>query len=69
MAKRTALLVLWLGVLIGTCWCWNENAMDNARERANLAAENAKLKAQETIQDTKENTYSWTNWAFDKFSE
>lgn len=69
MAKRTALVVLWLGLWIGTCSCWSDNAMDNARERADMATGNANLRAQEVVQDARDNSNSWTDWAFDKFSE
>ena len=72
MAKRSALLVLWLVMWVGMCWCWGEEAMDNAKETMKVAAGKAgevKQSAAEAMQDAKDNTDYWADWAYDKFTE
>lgn len=45
------------------------SAMENAKERVNLAAEEAKARAAETAQEAKETSESWAGWAREKISE
>uniref|UniRef100_A0A5B7B2W2 Late embryogenesis abundant protein D-29 n=1 Tax=Davidia involucrata TaxID=16924 RepID=A0A5B7B2W2_DAVIN len=68
-----ALLVLLVWVAsVEVCWGWGEDAVDHM----NLAAGNMKDKAQEAkqgatefMEDAKEKTDSWADWAYGKFSE
>lgn len=73
MEKRWALIVLVSWVTISMvpmlCHCWGQEAMDNAKERLNLAAGSAKVKAAEAMEDAKESGGSWADWARDKLSE
>ena len=78
MAKRKVFLALWLAAVIPLCWGWGwgEEAMENAKERTNLATGNIKIKAEEAkksaseaMQDAKDKTDSWADWALGKFSE
>lgn len=73
MEKRTVLFVLWLAAAPSFCWCWGEEAMENAKERTNLATGDIKIKAEEAkqtaMQDAKEKADSWSDWAIGKFSE
>ena len=70
MGNRSALLlVLGFAVWVGVCGCWAENGKDGAWENMNVAARNAKVKAEEAMQDAKDKTESWADWAFDTFAE
>lgn len=42
--------------------------VENAKERVDLAADEAKLKAAEAAQDAKETTESWAEWAKEKLA-
>lgn len=77
MAKRRVwLLVLCVAMWVGMCLCLGQNAMDDARERMNEVAGNAKVKAEEAkhgaaeaMHEAKDNTDSWSEWIYQKFSE
>nr|AST13898.1 late embryogenisis abundant protein 13 [Betula platyphylla] len=65
-----------VAVCVGICGCWGENGMDNARESMNVAAGDAKEKAEEAkqgaaeaMQHAKDKTESWADWAYDTFTE
>ena len=56
-------------MLMGVCWGWGEEA----KERVNVAAENAKIKAEETKQGAAEAMQDaedfWSDSGFDKLPE
>ena len=60
-------------MLVGVCWGWGEET----KERVNVAAENAKIKAEEikhgaveAMQGSEDKTQdSWSDYGFDKLPE
>lgn len=52
--------MLVLGML-SVSWCWEEEAAEIAKQKANMAAGE--------MDDAKEKTASWTDWIAGKFSE
>ncbi|KAG7957372.1 hypothetical protein I3843_11G171000 [Carya illinoinensis] len=79
MAKIRAWVALLLCVAVlwpGMCWCWGQNAMDDAKEWMKAAAESSRVKTEEAKQgaaeamhDSKDKMDSWVDWAYDKFNE
>ena len=82
MGKRVVVTMIMVMVLwVDGGWCWSsssttEDLMENTKERVNLAAEGARIKAEEmkhgaaeTMQDAEEKGKSWTGWVYEKFTE
>ncbi|KAJ6398433.1 hypothetical protein OIU77_019266 [Salix suchowensis] len=82
MEKRVVVTMIMVVVLwVEGGWCWSagsttEDLMENTKERVNLAAEGARIKAEEmkhgaaeTMQDAEEKGKSWTGWVYEKFTD
>jgi hypothetical protein len=81
MEKRVAVIIMVMVLWMEVSLCWStsystEDLVENTKERVNLAAEDARIKAEEmkhgaaeTMQDAEEKGKAWTGSAYQKFTE
>merc|ERR1712154_384726 len=76
MAKKVALVILSLAVLLELKRCRGHSPMENVEEQMDWVTENAKGKAEnikqiteEALHNGQEKSESWTGWAKEKGSE
>merc|ERR1712154_248911 len=76
MAKKVALVILSLAVLLELKRCRGHSPMENVEEQMDWVTENAKGKAEnikqiteEALHNGQEKSESWTGWAKEKWSE